>query len=87
MKTGEYGTWSNIFDLIAYFTISSGLFPFWALRFLAHGNEGTSRTGIVANLIMAIASAMVYLPLVPLITKAFNVNASYVFLYSIDSCR
>jgi O-antigen/teichoic acid export membrane protein len=83
MKTQEYGVWSNIFDLMGYFTLLSGLFPFWVTRFVARGKEGAIKAGFSANLIVALVSVAVYLPLISLVTGALQISGAYLILYMI----
>ncbi len=77
----EYDIWFNINDVAAYFTLMAGVLPFWAMRFVARGKEGAVKAGVVSNLVISIAAALVYVPLVPLVTSVLGVNGKYVFLY------
>lgn len=79
--TDEYGIWFNINDIMAYFTLLSGVLPFWAMRFVARREEGATKTGVFANLIISLLATAVYIPLVPLITSALSISQQYVFLY------
>jgi hypothetical protein len=81
MTKQQYGIWSNIFDLLAYFTLFSGVLPFWATRFVARGKEAAINTGFSANLIVALISAAVYLPLISVVTSAFKISSVYVIFY------
>jgi len=83
----QYGIWSNIFDSMGYFTLLSGLFPFWATRFVARGKEGAIKTGLLANLTVALASMTVYLPLIFLVTNALHISEAYVVLYLVASLQ
>jgi len=38
----EYGVWFNVNDVLVYFTILTGIMPFWAMRFVAR-NEKVKR--------------------------------------------
>jgi len=67
MSTKEYGVWTNIFDYIGYFTLFSGLLPFWATRFVARHKEGTVRTNTLAQLFIGLVSMAVYFPIIFLI--------------------
>jgi O-antigen/teichoic acid export membrane protein len=87
MKPPEYGIWSNVFDLIGYFTVFGGLFPFWVTRFVARGMEGAVTTGVLANLIVGLAVLTAYFPLVSWATKIFNINVAYTFVYFIASIQ
>ena len=83
----QYGIWSNIFDLMAYFMLLAAALPFWTTRFVARGKEGAVKTGFVANLIIALISVVLYIPLVPVITSALNISQSYIILYLIASAQ
>lgn len=87
MTKQEYGIWSNIFDFIGYFTLFSGLFPFWVTRFVARGKEGAVKTGLLANLIVGMVSMIIYLPLISSIAGAFNISGVYVALYIVASLQ
>jgi hypothetical protein len=81
MTKPEYGIWSNIFDLVGYFTLFSGLLPFWATRFAARGKEGAIRTGVSTNLIIAIVSALIYVPIIFPVTNALHISGTYIIVY------
>jgi len=81
----QYGIWSNISDLMAYFMLLNAAFPFWTTRFVARGKEGAAKTGFIANLIIALIAAAFYIPLVPVITSTLNIGESYIILYFIAS--
>jgi hypothetical protein len=83
----EYGLWFNINDVATYFTLLAGVLPFWAMRFAARRKEGAAKTGLLANLTIAIIAALIYLPLVPLVTSALGISEKYVFLYFIISSQ
>jgi O-antigen/teichoic acid export membrane protein len=87
MTQQQYGIWSNIFDLIGYFTLFSGLFPFWATRFVAREKEAAIKTGFSANLIVALISAAVYLPLISIITSAFQISGVYLIFYIVAALQ
>jgi len=82
--TGEYGVWANVWDLMAYFMLLANALPFWTGRFVAREKEGAVKTGVIANLIIALVSVGIYLPLVPFITSALNVS-KYLNLYLVSS--
>jgi O-antigen/teichoic acid export membrane protein len=67
MKLPQYGIWTNIFDYTGYFTLFSGLLPFWATRFVARGKEETAKTSSLAQLIMGLVSMAIYFPVIFLI--------------------
>ena len=85
--TSEFGVWGNIFDLVGYFTLLAAAIPFWSTRFVARNKEGSTKTGLVANLIIGVISTVFYIPLVPFITSALKVPQSYVYLYFIVSAQ
>jgi O-antigen/teichoic acid export membrane protein len=82
----QYGVWANVFDLIAYFMLLSGALPFWTTRFVARGKKGAAKTGLVANLILALVSVAIYVPLVPLLTGALA-TSQYMILYFVASAQ
>ena len=82
MTTPQYGIWTNIFDYVGYFTIFSGMLPFWTIRFVARGKEGTIRTSTMAQLAIALASMIVYFPAIVLISKAIG-TTNYLPIYLI----
>jgi O-antigen/teichoic acid export membrane protein len=87
MTQQEYGIWANIFDLVGYFLLFSGLFPFWAVRFEARQRQGAAKTGLLANLIISLASAAIYISLTPSLTRAFNIGGQYIAMYLIASAQ
>ncbi|MEM2336056.1 MAG: polysaccharide biosynthesis C-terminal domain-containing protein [Candidatus Bathyarchaeia archaeon] len=82
----EYGVWFNINDVLAYFTILAGILPFWTMRFVARQEKGAVKTGIIANLAVSIAATIIYLPLIPLIVTALDVQ-NYISLYMLVSIQ
>ena len=82
MTTAQYGIWTNIFDYVGYFTIFSGMLPFWAIRFAARGKEGTIRTSTQAQLAIALASMITYFPAIFLISRAIG-TTNYLPIYLI----
>ena len=77
----EFGAWSFIFILVGLFTLLSGVFPFWATRFIARGKEGAVKSGVSANVIFAFVTAAIYLPLVVPIMNAFHINNAFLLIY------
>jgi len=86
MSQQQYGIWSNIFDLTGYFTILVGLFPFWATRFVARKKEGVVKMAVIANSVVALVAATLYLSLVSTVTGAFHINA-YLVVYMVASLQ
>jgi O-antigen/teichoic acid export membrane protein len=83
MTKQEYGIWANVFDVLGYFLLLSGVFPFWTMRFVARQRQGAAKTGFLANLVVSLISASVYVSLAPFVTAAFNISGAYVFVYVI----
>ncbi len=81
MNTAEFGAWSLIFYLVGLFTLMSGLFPFWATRFIARGKEGSVKTAVSANLSLALVTMTVYLLLIPGILGILHVGSVEVFVF------
>ena len=82
MTTSQFGIWTNIFDYTGYFLLFSGLLPFWATRFVARGKEGTVKTGVLAQLLIALISVVIYLPAIVLISRAIGTEV-YLLIYLI----
>jgi O-antigen/teichoic acid export membrane protein len=87
MAKQEYGIWANIFDVISYFLLLSGVFPFWTMRFVARHNRGAAKTGFLANLALSVMFTFVYISLTPFVTAAFNISGSYVLMYLLASAQ
>jgi O-antigen/teichoic acid export membrane protein len=83
----EYGIWFNIRDVLTYFTLLAGVLPFWAMRFVARGREGAVKTGVFANLTIAVIATLIYVSLVPLIISALDISGEYLFLYFITAIQ
>ncbi len=81
----EYGIWFNINDVLAYFTLLSGVVPFWVMRCVARGKEGATKTGLVTNLMFSAISTIIYLALVPFVLSSLGISANYLPLYLIVS--
>jgi O-antigen/teichoic acid export membrane protein len=83
----QYGIWSNINDIIAYFAFLAPAFPFWAMRFAARNKEGAIKTGFLANLTISIIATIIYLPLIPLIMLLLGISQTYMIIYLIASMQ
>jgi O-antigen/teichoic acid export membrane protein len=84
MTPDQYGTWTNIFDYTTYFLIFSTFIPFWATRFVARGKEGAVKTSTIANLVIALASMVIYFPVITVIAQAIGTQ-EYLPIYYIAS--
>jgi O-antigen/teichoic acid export membrane protein len=86
LSQADFGVWSNIFTVLGYFTIASGLLPFWITRFAARKMEGTIRTGFSATLVIALVGVAAYIPFVFPYMQAANTQASiYLIVYLLAS--
>ncbi len=74
MNTNQFNIWTNIFDFTAYFFLLNGLLPFWATRFISRNKVGTLKTGVSAQFSIALASLLVYLPAIILISHAIGTS-------------
>jgi O-antigen/teichoic acid export membrane protein len=84
---GQYDIWFNVNDVVAYFTILVGVAPFWVMRFVARGKEGSTKTGFVTNLFVSMVSTAVYLALVPLILSMLGISGDFLPVYLIASLQ
>ncbi|MGP3667400.1 MAG: hypothetical protein ACKD6N_00880 [Candidatus Bathyarchaeota archaeon] len=82
----EYGVLFNVNDVLTYFTTMAGILPFWVMRFVARGEEGAVKTGVMANLAISLATTAIYISLIPFIASALGVQ-KYVNLYILVSIQ
>lgn len=78
----DYGIYGNFGDVISYFTLASTIIPFWVTRFVARGHSGSSKTGLVANILVAAISATIYLSMLGWIMSTFQISREYFTFYS-----
>jgi O-antigen/teichoic acid export membrane protein len=83
----QYGIWFNVNDVLAYFTILVGVAPFWVMRFVARGKEGSTKTGFVTNLIVSVISTIAYLAFVPFFLPMLGISADFLPVYFIASLQ
>ncbi len=62
----EYAIWGNINTVIPYFTLLSGIVPFWVMRCVAREKEGATKTGLTINLLFSLITTAAYLVVMPL---------------------
>jgi len=86
-STEEFGIWGNISDLYSYFILLAGVLPFWATRFIAREHAGSAKTGLISNLVISIASASIYLALLPTIMSTLQISSAYTILYAVTSIQ
>jgi len=83
VSTEEFGIWGNINDLFGYFVLLGSVLPFWTTRYVARGHSGSAKTVLIANILISVASASIYLALVPTILSALKISSTYVILYAL----
>ena len=83
----EFGIYGNMGDTVSYFTFLSTVIPFWAMRFVARRHAGSSKTGLMANLILSVISAVLYLLLLPLIMEGLKIPKGYTLVYAFLSLQ
>lgn len=83
----EFGIWGNINDVFSYFILLAGVLPFWTTRFVVREHAGSARTGLVASILISIASASIYLALLPTILSALQIGTAYTILYTVISIQ
>lgn len=87
ISAGEFGIWQNLGDVLGYFTLLTGIIPFWTIRFTARGYTGSAKTGLITNLLMSTLFASLYLALIPIIISALQISSNYTLLYVIASIQ
>jgi hypothetical protein len=87
MSPEEFGAWSFIFYLIGPFTLISGLFPFWATRFVAREKKDAVKTAVSANFFVAVVATIVYLTLVSVVLGALHVSSIAPIIYLIAALQ
>ena len=83
----QYGIWFNINDVLAYFTILMGVAPFWVMRFVARGKEGSTKTGFVTNLAVSAISTVIYLAFIPFFLPMLGISGDFLPVYFIASLQ
>jgi O-antigen/teichoic acid export membrane protein len=81
LSQNNLGAYGILLTIIApYFTLLSGAVSFWTMRFVARDKEGAAKTGVLANMTIAMIATLIYLALLPLLTQAFSLQ-DYVLAY------
>jgi O-antigen/teichoic acid export membrane protein len=83
----QYDIWFNVNDVLAYFTILIGVAPFWVMRFVSRGKEGSTKTGFVTNLIVSVISTIAYLAFVPFMLPLLGISGDFLPVYFIASLQ
>lgn len=83
----QYGIWFNVTDVLAYFTILVGVAPFWVMRFVARGKEGSTKTGFVTNLVVSVISTIAYLAFIPFALPLLGISGDFLPVYFIASLQ
>ena len=82
-----FGVYGNLSDVLSYFTLASGIFPFWATRFAARDHAGSLATVLLANLIIAVPSSIIYLILLPTVLPMLQVSIDFMIVYLLISIQ
>lgn len=82
-----FGVYGNLSDVLSYFTLASGIFPFWATRFVARDHAGSSVTVLLTNLIIAVPSSLIYLVLLPIVLPMLQVSIDFMIVYLLISIQ
>lgn len=83
----QYDIWFNVNDVLAYFTILMGVAPFWVMRFVARGKEGSAKTGFVTNLAVSAISTAIYLAFIPFVLPMLGISGDFLPIYLIASLQ
>lgn len=87
----EYDLWFNINDILMYFTLLTGVLPFWVMRFVAREKEGAAKTGLLSNLAVSVTATIIYLSVVSMIISTLGITekygAQYLLLYFVASLQ
>jgi O-antigen/teichoic acid export membrane protein len=83
----EFGIWANINDVFSYFTLLATVLPFWTTRFVAREHAGSAKTGLIANMLISIALASIYLASLPTILSMLKISTAYTILYTMMSIQ
>jgi len=75
VSENEFGIWGNTIDILNYFILLAGILPFWTTRFVSRRYAGSAKTGFIANVAISIASAFIYLALIPFFLSALQISA------------
>jgi O-antigen/teichoic acid export membrane protein len=81
----EFGIWGNINDILGYFTLLNFIVPFWVTRFVSREHAGSAKTGLVSNMLMSVASALIYIALFPIIMSVLHIDSAYTVPYIVLS--
>ena len=84
----EYGIWANInVDIVTYFTLLSSILPFWIIRFFARGYKDSAKTGVFANLLFGMGSAIIYVIFIPFLLPFLHISPNYLPIYLLASIQ
>jgi len=84
----EYGIWVNInVDIVTYFTLLSSILPFWIIRFFARGYKDSAKTGVFANLLFGVGSAIIYVIFIPFLLPFLHISPNYLPIYLLASIQ
>jgi len=83
----QYDIWFNVNDVLAYFTVLVGVAPFWVMRFVARGKEGSAKTGFITNFVVSAISTVIYLAFIPFILSMLGISGDFLPVYLIASLQ
>lgn len=77
MATKDFGIWQNIGDILGYVTLLAGIIPFSVIRYIARGYEDAGKTGIIANILLALPLTAIFILLSPFFASLIGANVLY----------
>jgi len=73
----EFGVWQNIGDILSYMTLLAGIIPFSTTRYMARGQRGAAKTGVITNTLLSLPMTSIFLLLAPLLASTIGTNTLY----------
>jgi hypothetical protein len=83
----QYDIYFNLNDVLAYFTLIASVVPFWVMRCVARGKEGSAKTGLITNLLISAMFTVAYVAAIPFILPALGISPNYLTLYVVASVQ
>lgn len=82
----EYGVWGTLNIILPYFLMMANALPFWVLRFVARDQEGSVKTGVLANTLISMLAGLAYFALFPVFIPSFRLEA-YIWVFTIAAAQ
>jgi len=82
----EYGVWGTLNIILPYFLMMANALPFWVLRFVARDQEGSVKTGVLANTLISMLASLLYFALFRVFIPSFRLEA-YVWVFIIAAAQ